>query len=135
MSDNQDRYYQPSGTIPFYGTVLMLALGTLSALILSFVYAVISRYNPLIYIQFFVTLGFGVAMGVSVKAVGHMMKVRNRFFAILISLVIGAIGIDFAWVWYIYMLTGWNADLLLFNPVATWSIIQELACGMMIVRG
>ena len=136
MSDNQDRYYQPSGKIPFFGTVLMLALGTLSALILSFVYAVISRYNPLIYIQFFVTLGFGVAMGVSVKAVGHMMKVRNRFFAILISLVIGAIGIDFAWVWYIYMLTGWNADLLLFNPVATWSIIQELAeAGVWELRG
>ena len=127
MSHNQDRYYRPSGRIPFLGTVLMLALGTLSALVLSFVYAVISHYNPIIYLQFFVTLGFGVAMGVSVNYVGHMMKVRNRFFAILISLVIGSLGLYFSWVWYIYMLAGWDTNLLIFNPTVTFSIIQELA--------
>lgn len=127
MSDNTDRYYRPSGRIPFFGTVLMLGLGTLVALISGFVYAVISRYNPIIYVQMFVTLGFGAVMGVSVNAVGHMMKVRNRFFAVLISMVIGMLGMYFAWVWYIYMLAEWDLDYLIFQPTVTWAIVQELA--------
>lgn len=127
MSDNQDRYYRPSGRIPFFGTVLMLGLGTLVALISGFVYAVISRYNPIIYIQMFVTLGFGAVMGMTVNSVGHKFKVRNRFFAILISLVIGALGLYFAWVWYIWMLWDWNTNLLIFQPAITWEIMQTLA--------
>ena len=127
MSSNPDRYYQPSGRIPFFGTVLMLALGTLVALISSFLYAVISRYNPIIYIQIFVVLGFGAAMGMAVTQVGHAMKVRNRFFAILISLVSGSLGMYFAWVWYIWMLWDWDTKLLIFKPAITWEIMQVLA--------
>ncbi len=127
MSDNQDRYYQPSGKIPFWGTVLMLGLGTLVSLISGFIYAVISRYNPIIYIQVFVTVGFGAVMGVAVNGVGHKMKVRNRFFAILISLVIGVLGMYFAWVWYIWMLWDWDTNLLIFQPAITWEIVQLLA--------
>ena len=119
MSDNTDRYYRPSGRIPFFGTVLMLALGTLVALISSFIYAVISRYNPIIYIQFFVTLGFGAVMGITVNSVGYKMKVRNRFFAVLISMVIGMLGLYFAWVWYIWMLFDWDTNLLIFQPTVT----------------
>ncbi len=127
MSDNTDRYYRPSGRIPFFGTVLMLALGTLVALISSFIYAVISRYNPIIYIQFFVTLGFGAVMGITVNSVGYKMKVRNRFFAVLISMVIGMLGLYFAWVWYIWMLFDWDTNLLIFQPTVTYEIMQGLA--------
>ena len=127
MSENTDRYYKSSGRIPFFGTVLMLGLGTLVALLSSFVYAVISRYNPIIYIQMFVTLGFGAVMGKAVNSVGHTMKVRNRFFAVLISMVIGMLGMYFAWVWYIYMLANWDLNSLIFEPTVTWAILQELA--------
>jgi hypothetical protein len=127
MSDNHDRYYRPSGRIPFFGTVLMLGLGTLVALISSFVYAVICRYNPIIYIQIFVVLGFGAVMGMTVNRVGHTMKVRNRFFAILITMVIGMLGLYFAWVWYIWMLWDWDTNLLIFQPTITWEIMQVLA--------
>ncbi len=59
--------------------------------------------QPLIYIQFFVTLGFGIIMGVSVNMIGHAFKVRNPFFMTLIAMVIGCLGLYFAWVWYIVM--------------------------------
>ena len=50
MSSQADRDYRPSGKIPFVGTAAMLLVGTLVALLVSFIYALISRYNPLIYI-------------------------------------------------------------------------------------
>lgn len=119
MSSQADRYYRPSGKIPFVGTAAMLLVGTLVALLVSFIYALISRYNPLIYIQFFVTLGFGIIMGVSVNMIGHMCKVRNRFFMTLIAMVIGCLGLYFAWVWYIFMVMDWNRGVLIFKPAVT----------------
>lgn len=119
MSSQADRYYRPSGKIPFIGTAAMLLVGTVVALLVSFVYALISRYNPLIYIQFFVTLGFGIIMGVSVNMIGHAFKVRNPFFMTLIAMVIGCLGLYFAWVWYIVMVMDWNWDVLIFKPAVT----------------
>ena len=127
MSEGLDRYYHPSGRIPIVGTASMLTLGTLVALVLGFIYAVISRYNPIIYVQVFVTLGFGAAMGITVRRVGHWTKVRNRIFRILISMLIGLMGLYFAWVWYIFVLSDWDTSLLIFDPQVTATIIQELA--------
>lgn len=124
MSDQADRYYRPSGKIPFVGTAAMLLVGTLVALLVSFVYALISRYNPLIYIQFFVTLVFGIVLGVSVNMIGHSCKVRNRFFMTLIAMVIGCLGLYFAWVWYIYMVLDWDRDVLVFDPAVTFNVMQ-----------
>jgi hypothetical protein len=136
MSDQADRYYRPSGKIPFVGTAAMLLVGTLVALLVSFVYALISKYNPLIYIQFFVTLGFGIILGVSVNMIGHMCKVRNQFFMTLIAMVIGCLGLYFAWVWYIYIVLGWDRESLVFDPSETLKFMQMFGqVGLWEIKG
>ena len=65
MAQISERYYRPSGKIPFAGTIGMLVVGSTVAFLGGFIYALISRYNPLIYIQMFVTFGFGIIMGLS----------------------------------------------------------------------
>lgn len=118
--------------MPWYGTQLMLIIGSLAALGWGFLDAVLCHINPggnkfLMIMQVVVTVGFGVGMGCTVNGIGHLTKVRNQFFSIWITLLIGVMGLYFSWVWYIYIRAGWDWNQWSLDPVKTWTAFIGLA--------
>ena len=118
--------------MPCYGTRLMLIIGSLAALGWGFLDAVLCHINPggnkfLMIMQVVVTVGFGVGMGCTVNVIGHLTKVRNQFFSIWITLLIGALGLYFSWVWYIYIRAGWDWNQWSLDPAKTWTALIGLA--------
>ncbi|RLS58661.1 MAG: hypothetical protein DWH91_01940 [Planctomycetota bacterium] len=126
-NESTDRYYRHSGRVPFVGTLSMLCMGGIAAFLLSFLYSLICYFNPIVILQLFIILGYGAALGMAIKLAGRWTKVRNQTFAVLVSLFIGALGIHFAWVWYIFIVLGWDQMVIDFEPTTTFLFIQHLA--------
>lgn len=138
MELSAERYYRNSGAVPFAGTLLMIVLGMVAGAVLSFGYALLCRYNPLIYLTFLGTLVFGAGVGGAVRIGARTGKVRNRLFVIIVAAAISLISLYLTWVWYIWllmrqMLPGFP---VVFDPVAVGQFIQAIAeDGVWSMRG
>lgn len=125
MSELDDRYYRASGVTPPSGVVLMLVGGLVAAAVLSAIYSIVTHYNPFIYINFLGTLFLGGLIGLVVLFVGMRGKVRNRMTAGAIGLVIGLSATYMAWVWYVWVLTGYKT--MVFSPPDLLGTMQVIA--------
>lgn len=117
MSSAPDRYYRPAGTVPFVGTVLMLVLGCLGAVVFSFFYALILNYVPYDKIMFLGAMVLGCGAGGFVRGGALMGGVTSRAFTALVGVCCGLLACHLMWVWDIWMLFDWNLQALNFNPL------------------
>jgi hypothetical protein len=94
-------YYKPSGAFSPLSFGYVLAISLLVAPILGLAYSYAIWYIPFIYIRFFLTLGFGFAIGfLTNNVVVKYGKVRNSVLAIIFSIFISLVAIYFSWaVW------------------------------------
>ncbi|QDU35744.1 hypothetical protein Mal4_00260 [Maioricimonas rarisocia] len=129
MTLRPERYYRNAGAVPFKGTMMMLIAGGLTAIVLSFIYAVIDYYNPFIYFTFIATAILGAAIGGAVRWGGTVGAVRNRGFRLLVGIFCGLIGAYFSWVWFILVLAEWNPDAIVLDPLQMVNLIQFLAAN------
>ncbi|MFG0335438.1 MAG: YrzE family protein [Maioricimonas sp. JB049] len=127
MTLRPERYYRNAGAVPFKGTMMMLIAGGLTAIVLSFVYAVVDYYNPFIYFTFIATALLGAAIGGAVSWGGTVGAVRNRGFRLLVGIACGLIGVYFSWVWFILILAEWNPEAIALDPLQMVNFIQFLA--------
>lgn len=88
-------YYQPSGRFSVPGVLLMLVGGLLAAVPLAFAYVYAIWYIPLIYVNFLVTLGFGLGLGWVLKRLVKLGKIRNPKLVGWLSFGVGV------WAWYV----------------------------------
>lgn len=129
MTLRPERYYRNAGVVPFKGTMLMLIAGGLTAIVLSFVYALIDYYNPFIYFTFVATAILGAVIGSAVYWGGTVGAVRNRGFRLLVGIACGVVGVYFAWVWFIFLLAEWNTEAIILDPLQMTNLIQFLAAN------
>jgi hypothetical protein len=87
-------YYQPSGRFPLK-TLLFTIIFGLIALPLAWLYSWLTMHIPFVYINFFITLGFGLGLGLIATFVAYIGKARNPMLMGLVGLVIGITG------WYV----------------------------------
>ena len=120
MDDNTDRYYRHSGRVPTMGTVWMLIGGGVVASVISFLYALLDYYNPLVYFTFIGTIVFGLTTGGAVMWGGILGKVRNNQFSFIVGIVLGLFAIYMAWVWFIWLLV----EEIIFEPGALFQAMQ-----------
>lgn len=99
--ESQPRYYTPSGKIDGKALALVPGLSVLVALVLGAAYGYITRYNPLIYIQFLVTIGFGFGMGLAVAYAGKIGGARSKILLIGAGLLAGLLAEYSGWVFYV----------------------------------
>src|SRR4051794_39520539 len=93
-------YYKPSGKFTFSGVALGLAGGFINGLILALVYAYLISYIPFVYLNFFLTIGYGLLLGFIVGSVMRWGKVRNSWVGAMVALVVVVISLYFSWaVW------------------------------------
>jgi len=122
MFNNTSLYYEESGKVPSVGAGIALVLGSLSAVILSVVYAYASNFIPIIYLNVLLTIGLGLGVGFSVGKGAEIGKIRNQTIVIILSVIAALIASYFAWVTTVYLWMG--SQILLFNPLDLWGVIQ-----------
>jgi hypothetical protein len=118
-------YYIHSGKVPVASIVLMLAYGLIAAFLLSLVYGYAIAYIPIIYLNFFLTLGFGALTGYAVGMGGKQGKARNPGFYALIGLLVGLVAEYGGWVAWFYASS--DQQLLPASPGELWTSIQLVA--------
>lgn len=126
------RYYKESGKIPPFAPLIIILIGILAVPILSFIYSYATFYIPFIYANFFITIAFGILIGLVVSFAGKLGKVRNKSLLIIFALLFAILAEYFAWVAWIYAYSEQTAfiwhplDVLevmkLILPEGTWSI-------------
>ena len=117
-----ERFYQPSGTIPITGMVLVPLLGIPVAVLLAGVYGALEAINPFIYISFLGTLGVGFGVGITVNFLSYMTAVRNSVFTLLNGLALGVLAIYVSWVFSIWAYS--EFELMMWSPVELMAAIE-----------
>jgi hypothetical protein len=89
--------YRHSGAITVGGTLLGLLFGAASAVALGFVYTYAIVWIPFVYVNFFLTLFFGVGVGFATSQGCKLGKLRNMAVAGLLGAFCGLLGLWTAW--------------------------------------
>jgi hypothetical protein len=119
--------YSHSGAVPVLGGLLTVASGILAAAVLAPIYAYSFRYIPIIYLNVFITLGFGAGIGFAVAMTARWGKVRSHFFVGTVGLLSTLLGLYLYWVSYLWALAGFNAvGLLALWPSVLFEFSQHL---------
>lgn len=94
-------YYKPSGKFSSISFVYFLLLSITVFPLLGLIYTYCIWYIPFIYINFFITAGFGFLVGFFINTIAIAKgKVRNTGIALVLGLLGGLIALYFHWaVW------------------------------------
>ena len=95
------KFYRPSGAAPIGGILTTLIVGVVAAVPLAFLYAFINHHDPILYLNVLLVFGFGVAMGWLGQWGIRKFHIRNAGVALLLGLVIFAVGYVAHWCFYI----------------------------------
>jgi len=120
-----NKYYEHSGSIGLIGPIYMLIFGAVGALIFGVIYGYAIFYIPFIYLNFFITLGFGGGVGFLIGIGGKLGKVRNSnallFFGFIFGLFAEYVG------WSSWILAASEQETLLVTPSSILSVIQTVS--------
>ncbi len=141
--NNSALFYKPSGQMSSNGSIFTILLNLLFAFIAGYLYSIIIYYNPFVYVNFLLTIGFGLSAGLLNRLmirVGHSRNKKNQlifagiggFMAIYIHwaaymLIIDSQGIPslgnyFANVWYFLNPVNFFHAMGVINKFGLWSI-------------
>jgi len=110
MNQNIHPFYKHSGKFGVHGPVLALLAGSAVAYPLGIAYSYLIKWIPFIYLNFLITLGYGLAFGFLTALLMKVGKVRNGPVALLSGLSVGFIA------WY----CSWNGFVHAYVKEAPW---------------
>ncbi|MBW8016683.1 MAG: MptD family putative ECF transporter S component [Planctomycetes bacterium] len=122
---DDDKYYRHSGVIGLTGPINMTVFGTIAALVLGTVYGYAIRYIPFIYINLFITLGFGAGVGYFVGLGAKIGKVRNTKALLVFGFIFGCFAEYVGWVSWIFATS--EQQRLALMPSEIFAVLQFLA--------
>ncbi len=97
--------YQYSGEFSVPGLISAFLGGTIIAMLLGFAYNALLIAIPVVYINFFLTLGLGAALGYFSKYFARMFKLRNGKLILGLTAAIGFMAFYFQWIAYFVFLS------------------------------
>lgn len=93
------KYYKSSGNFSPISFLYFIVVSLVILPILALIYTYLIWYIPFVYINLFITIGFGFAVGLVVNLlVIKLGKVRNTTLAVIFGLIAGSIALYFSWV-------------------------------------
>ena len=125
MDPRTPAFYQPSGKCPTMALILGAVAIPVIALVLGGIYALAIFYCPFVYINFFLTIGFGLGVGWGVGWMLKFGKLRNNKIALGIGAIAGIVSLYVSWVVWIYIASEYT--LLVIHPGDLWGVIGALA--------
>jgi hypothetical protein len=102
MSDNYHPFYRHSGRFGVHGPLLGVLAAVLAGYPLGIAYAYLIKWIPFIYLNLFITIGYGLAFGLIAMPLLKFAKVRNTPIAVLTGLAMGLIAAYFSWNGFIH---------------------------------
>lgn len=97
MNEDQYTFYRHSGRFGAHGPLLSILAALVVAYPLGIAYSYLIRWIPFIYLNFLITVGYGLAFGLITVPILRFAKVRNTLVALLTGLAVGLIAAYFNW--------------------------------------
>jgi hypothetical protein len=104
------------------GPIYMLIIGAVCTLVLSAIYGYAIFYIPFIYLNLFITLGFGACVGFLVGYGGKIGKVRNSKLLLIFGLIFGIIAEYAGWVSWVFAFS--KQEVLVLYPFNILAVIK-----------
>ena len=98
--------YSHSGAVPIGGAIATMFVATAMAIVGGILYAYAFHWIPFVYINFLITLAYGIAIGAAVSIMAKRGKIRNNLFLQVAAVVAALIGLYFYWAAYLWALLG-----------------------------
>ena len=117
--------YRHSGGFNVVGVITALLDGVICTFVLGIIYGYALYYIPFVYINFFIVLGYGLAVGFVVAKAAQWGKVRNPAMIYLVGFLAGVVAEYIGWVIWIYAIS--EQRILIWSPFEIWAFIQLLA--------
>ena len=140
-----ESYYKLSGNLNKIRLALALIIISVLSIFLGYLYAIISIWIPLVYVQFFIPIGLGIVIMHSIFLLTRFTKNRNKKSQITLTIFFSALTFYFQWCAFVLYaihnempeIQYYFANLLsLLNPINLVSIIIEInQIGMWSVFG
>jgi hypothetical protein len=96
-------HYVASGRISWQSPWKVLVFGGLTATAFAALYTVVIRYNPLVYLSFLATVGFGAALGVTAATWAEAGQSRSQAFNAGAGLVLGSWALWVHWILWTWL--------------------------------
>ena len=97
MNENFHPFYRHSGKFGVHGPLLAILAALIVGYPLGIVYAYLVKWIPFIYLNFFITVGYGLAFGFMTVPLLKFAKVRSGIIALLTGLIVGLCAWYFNW--------------------------------------
>ena len=128
--ENDELFYKASGK---FSLMIFLALPIMGVMVffVTYLYAYINIYNPLVYINFFIYAGICLLLAILTIVLVRMVKSRSTLVTTLFGAAIGLTAIYFTWTLFIKVLFArFNImtigyDILL-EPSSLWDFIMQV---------
>ena len=119
---NPATHYEHSGKAPLGGILLTLIGGTVAGIVLGAIYGFLIYWSPFVYINAFITLGFGFGLAVSVGGLGKVGKIRNAGVLTVVALIVAAVAYYVHWsVW-----VGRMTEAQVVDPGTLWAFVSTV---------
>ncbi len=76
--ENQELFYKESGRINPIKQSISYAIGIVIALILGYIYSVLIIVIPIVYLNFLITVGFSIGLGLICRILVRFSHNRNK---------------------------------------------------------
>ncbi len=124
--NSKDLFYQESGRYNALGVLISYIICVLLALILGYIYSVVIILIPIVYLNFILTIGLSLTLGLIVRFLVRITKNRNLKSKLLLALTFGLLTNYFQWAVYIlYAYDGETPNFFYFLSNLYWIIIPE----------
>jgi hypothetical protein len=128
---------------------LLFSFSLAFAFVTSILYGILIATLPVVYFNFFITLGFGIVLGYSVRILSKILQAVNRGISIRAALLSGLAAYYFQWVVYILFFVEGNNffeayftnPTLVFKPWIVAQIMMDIhqvgdwAIGSILING
>jgi hypothetical protein len=115
-------HYKHSGKAPFVGVFLTLIIGLIAGVILGVIYGFLIYWSPFVYVNAFITFGFGIGLAILVGTAAKMGKVRNSTVVTVLALLVALVAYVAHWsVWI-----GRMAEMESVAPGDIWALVNVI---------
>ncbi len=104
-------FYTPSGKFDATLTPAALFIIVISSLLLSIVYVALQWFIPFIYLNLFITIGFGIGLAVAGYYAVRFAKIRNPFVALILGVAAGLAGLYSQWALFVSLMSQADGSL------------------------
>ena len=102
MNENYHPFYKHSGKFGVHGPMLAMLAAVVAGYPLGIIYAYLVKWIPFIYLNLFITVGYGLAFGFMTAPILRYSKVRNTLVALLTGGLVGVCASYLSWNGYLH---------------------------------